>query len=166
MAIPPRRYSDIRNREVSLPLHSERIRKAIIRSDPGFLSPVLSGTPIPSFFHPLTISNTPCTIPIIVNQKVRVYWSRISKIQQWRKNPSLTIYSALSRARNPNWRWRTKRQPWKNPNCGKSETSVPPDFPDLDPQFTLTKFSVRVLFIIVKNSLSPIYLILSCLQLI
>ena len=118
MAIPPRRYSDIRNREVSLPRHSERIRKAIIRSDPGFLSPVLSGTPIPSFFHPLTISNTPCTIPIIVNQKVRVYWSRISKIQQWRKNPSLTIYSALSRARNPNWRWRTKRQPWKTLTAG------------------------------------------------
>ena len=99
-AIPPRHYSDLRNSEVSLPLHSKRICKVI--ADPGFLSHVLSGTSIPSFPHLLTSSNSPCTKPIRVSQKkLRIYWSRSSKIQHWRMNPSPAPYLALSRGSNP-----------------------------------------------------------------
>ena len=40
-------FLTIRNSEVSLPLHSERIRKAVAELGPGLSPNVLSGTPIP-----------------------------------------------------------------------------------------------------------------------
>ena len=101
-AIPPRRYPTILNNEVFLPLHPERIHKVITRSDLGLLSPVLSGTHIPSCS--LSSANNLLTVRTQNQSREIKKWEvkkfiRVGaiKIQQWRRNPSPAFYSALNR---------------------------------------------------------------------
>ena len=102
-AIPLKRYSTIKNSEASFPLRSESFHKIVARVWLGslFLCPIRNSYTPPTF--PLSTNNLLAVLaqnqPRENNEGMRMQEIslRVVKIQQWRRNPSLAPYSALSR---------------------------------------------------------------------